>query len=284
MRSNSAVPFLLGTAVGALTIALISRWPGDVAPPAGAGPPVAGLAPRAQPAPAAGSASTDALERVVARLAAIERRLDTGGERTTATSPVTIDEDTLLAAFVHVRQREERQRCDGMTDRELFDEAEHLLRAGTTDRPRCRRLLEQLLERPLEPSLRAQARRQLGLCLRDLHDYEAASRPLQQSLDECGMRSGDGARAGLDLAMVRCNAADYANGLRLADEIARGGPSGLVFEARWTAAWIARCSGDLTRARADFTALVRDCAGDPASNWIATSSQRQLQEIDAQPR
>lgn len=223
-----------------------------------------------------------------ASLAAVAEPRDpaTPHERSASTAlagapvPFVLDEDALLQALMRIEERREQTRVDAMSDKELFHDAELQLRAGTMDRVRARRLLETLLKRPLEASMRARARNMLGTVLRDLKEFDLAAGAFRLVIEEFGLGDREGARAGMDWANLALYTKDFAQAIPLADRVAReAGTEYDRYEARWTAAFLAMQSGDRERAIADFTRLAAECTGEREIAWIGRDSAKRLETL-----
>lgn len=203
-------------------------------------------------------------------------------ERTSGTAPApVVDEATLVAALRRVRQLEEEARFAALDDTELYSQAEREMHADRMDRLSCRRMLQALLARPPAPALRASAAMLLAQVQRDLGDLTAAAAALQSVVDEFGLASDEGARAGNRLALLATDTKDWAAGIALAEQVAQAGPVAEAFEARWGAAFLRRMSGDLVGARAAWTRLITDCNNRPEVEHVARMSERQLAETQA---
>jgi hypothetical protein len=74
---------------------------------------------------------------------------------------------------------------------------------------------------------------------------------------------------------------DRAKALRIADALVRDliGNESMRLQTRWAAAITAQGLGDLDRARADFAALERECAGQPAYQGLIEDVRRRLQAL-----
>lgn len=243
----------------------------------------------------AAAAAPDLLPRLLQELVALRASLpalreardpatphDRGTSAAFAGTPVpfVLDEDALLQALLRIEEHREQARVDAMSDKELFHDAELQLRAGTMDRVRARRLLETLLKRPLEASMRARARNMLGIVLRDLKEFELAAASFRQVVEEFGLSDREGARAGMDWANLALHTKDFAQAIPLADRVAReAGTEYDRYEARWTAAFLAMQSGDRERAIADFTRLAAECTGEREIAWIGRDSAKRLETL-----
>ncbi|MBL8748054.1 MAG: hypothetical protein JNK78_02770 [Planctomycetes bacterium] len=250
--------------------------------------PVPGLADMASLSARAG-ADAEALQRLAAEVAALREQLGRTAiagapERTQAAAPVqVVDDAALVAALRRVREIEEQERFAELSDAELYSEAERLLHAGKMDRLSGRRMLQSLLARPngsSSPELRADTLMLLAQIQRDLRDYPAATAALQRVVDELGLASDRGARAGNQLALLASYTKDYPAGIALAEQIARVAPVDQAFEARWGIGFLQRMSGDLVAARATLRQVIDDCSGRPEVEHVAKMCENLLAQMD----
>jgi len=241
-----------------------------------------------QPMHPATSADAEVLRQLAADVGALRSRLidvpaTPAPDRTAATAPApALDEATLVAALQRVRVIEEHERFAMLSDAELYAEAERLLRAGTMDRLQSRRMLQAVLARPAgsaTPELRADTLMLLAQVQRDLRDLPGAAAALQRVVDDLGLGSDRGARAGNRLALLASYTKDWAAGIAMAQRVASEGPVDQAFEARWGIGFLQRVSGDVASARATLQRLIEDCAGRPEVEYVVKMCERQLAEM-----
>ncbi len=236
-----------------------------------------------------GGPDADVLRRLTAEIAALRERMTDRAmvgapERTPAAAPfAAVDEAVLVAALRRAREHEEVERFAALSDPELYAEAERLLRADKMDRLSSRRMLQALLGRTspaMTPELRADTLMLLAQVQRDLRDLPAASAALQRVVDELGLTSDRGARAGNQLALLASYTKDYPAGIALAQQIARVAPVDQAFEARWGVAFLQRMSGDLVAARATLRQVIGDCNGRPEVAHVAKMCENLLAQME----
>ncbi|MGE3175614.1 MAG: tetratricopeptide repeat protein [Planctomycetota bacterium] len=155
-----------------------------------------------------------------------------------------------------------------MTDAELRSEAQRLLRAK--DAAAARRALEHLLARPLGVDDRARALASLGSVHLRTGDDVAAEASLQQAVDVLGVAGDEGAWATYELGLLASRREDFAQALRLGEQVARA--EGVSVwnrrHGRWLAATMREAMGDVDAARREYRAMLAECGDDPQFGWL----------------
>lgn len=214
------------------------------------------------------------LEEAVAALPASPARTPVGD----AVASVQVDPAALADALETV----ERRKLEALSDQELLGEARRLQKTGDTSAARQR--LEELLRRPLDPETRARAGIELGMLRRSEGgaDGRAAAAALFRSvIDAHGLASELGSQAALQLVWTDVKGPNDGSGLTMADTLIAtpGVPTEVRTNARWAAAILAQGRGDTARARADFTALLREIDGQPGQEKLAADVRRRLEGL-----
>ena len=219
-----------------------------------------------------------------AAVAAIDGKIDralAAQERTTAvpsdgSSDVTIDPAMLERAVREAQANAERERFLAMKPGEVLHSAEELTNSRS-DLGKARKMLEDLLARPLGADDRQKALTQLGIAHRNSGDLESSKDSLQQAIDLAGGTDTEsGAWAAFQLAWTCQYANDAVSARRWFEKVARSTGSGapLRIEGRWNAAKLAADAGD-ANARSEFEALLRECGDNPAfANIVADAKAR----------
>jgi hypothetical protein len=195
----------------------------------------------------------------------LRRRLDEALEAVASRSPASgpiIDTDTLATAVEAAIRRHDVARYSTTS----IDALENLSYAvGQTDPVRACELMELVVARPdLPADRRIAAETGLAAYQRAACNFDAAERTLRAVIDRVGLTSVDGHDIGQQLVNTLAEAKRPREALQLAETLlqhAGGSPDQLPY-ARQVVAEMAAQTGDVNRARSEFTALLRDYAGE----------------------
>jgi len=286
-QSNLVAAALAGAAVAvAVTFAAGGLFAPRPLPPTDGAAAADALPPAAAPAAVAGAelaAVTQRLETLQATVALVAEKLDQAlaarqrAAPASAADGVTVDADALQHAIEAAQQKAERAKFDAMTTGEVLRSAEELVNTNK-DLAKARRLLEDLLARPLAPAERQKALLQLGIAHRSGADFEQSKAVLQQAIDLGGGTDVEaGAWAAFQLAWTCSFAGDAVGARQWFERVGRSSGSGkpLTIEGRWNAAKLAATAGD-PGANAAFAAILADIGDDEAFRHIAADIRARL--------
>jgi hypothetical protein len=283
----------LGTAIGAVMAAVAIPWtqrsdaPVPVSEPLPAAAPAATALGTVPPAPAAAgdaASPTALLQQVLARLTALEQRLDASrvpapAVSSTPATPVTIDVDALQRAMAEI----ERRQLEAATSEQLRVLAKHATAGGRFDE--AIRAHELLVERASNPQQRAAAMSELAIAQRQRGDTQgltASAQTLGAIVAEHGAGSPQGLDAQYQLAWTRSMQKDPAAGLQLVDAIVQS-PAASADQrrhARWAAGLMLQQLGDTARARTELSALLRELEPLPGQQKLAADITERLRQLD----
>lgn len=220
-----------------------------------------------------------------ASLAAVDEKLDralagrdrSAGASTGADTSVTIDPDMLQRAIAQAQTQAERDKFLAMTPGEVLQSAQELINSRS-DLGKARKMLEDLLARPLAVDDRQKALLQLGIGLRNGGDLEESKASLQRAIDLAGGTENEsGAWAAFQMAWTCEHQNDTRAARQWFEQVGRSSGSGdpLRIEGRWNAAKLAAADGD-PGARAEFESILHDYGDNPAFAHIIADVKARL--------
>ncbi|MDJ0522475.1 MAG: hypothetical protein QNJ90_10445 [Planctomycetota bacterium] len=244
---------------------------------------------------------------VLARLDGIERRLDALAEAVRARpvrepagptlagrvpepegepsapptdQPLAVSDDALERVVERIERKKREQRFGKMSNEQMLAEARRL-RDRERDMNGSREVLEHLLTRDLESEDRAKALLDLGAVHRGTQEFEASERRLREAMRVAGEDSDVSVHAGYQLIWTYSQAKKPARGLEMADYLLRSRNRAPQLRPwiRWAAAKMALDSGDQTRARTDYRALLEDFRGKKGFEHIVKDATRALKQM-----
>lgn len=282
--SNSAVfvgsLFVAGLLLGsAATWILLSAEPSPErpSPSLSAAEPDRGSEGAARAVPSVAGGVQQALDEIARRLAAIEttlQRAPSGEVRVPAAAagasgPVAVD----VASLQQALERIEQQKLESLSDEALLRSVLPAMK-GDGDVDEALRRLQLLLQRPLQPELRAEALVQLGALQRTQgspSSLQASAETLRSVVREQGLGSRFGMDAAYQLIWTASKLQNHAEALSSAEAFASS-PVASPFQraqGRWAAAIVLQASGDRAAARAAYDAWLLQHGDAPENAKMA---------------